>query len=102
MQRSRTENHARFWRQTYFYILLVQLILSALTYATESRDFFIVGFILFTFVVSAYHYAYIAPMIHLAPRPFWFPATLHEAFSLCVYLGIAILHGALYVYFLFP
>jgi hypothetical protein len=87
----------------YLACLTLQIILIALGAAFPSKEIFIAGFLLFTFCISAFHFARYAHIFDLNPLPrFFFPHTRHEAVSLAAFLITALLHGVLYTYLLFP
>ncbi len=87
----------------YLACLVLQIILIALSATFPGTEIFIAGFLLFTFCISAFHFARFAHRVGLNPLPrFFFPRSVHETGSLAVYLITALIHGALYTYLLFP
>ncbi len=87
----------------YLACLILQIILIALAAAFPEKALFIAGFLLFTFCISAFHFARFAHKANLNPLPrFFFPRSRHEALSLAAYLMTALLHGALYTVLLYP
>jgi hypothetical protein len=87
----------------YLACLILQIILIALAAVYPQKALFIAGFLLFTFCISAFHFARLAHRVGLNPLPrFFFPHTRHEALSLAAYLITALLHGALYTILLYP